>query len=84
MRWGRNINGDSMALGWVLLGALVVGTVLYVGAPVFGRKLAVSSTSSSTVGLGEPNALQRSFGAFVVRSSVISFLHLFLGALVLG
>jgi hypothetical protein len=75
----RSINGGSMAAGWVVLGFLVVGSVLYVGAPFFGRQLAVSSNATSTVGIGESNAAQRAFGAGVVRILVLVGLYLYLG-----
>jgi len=71
----------TSAAGWVVLGFLVLGSVLYVGAPFFGRQLAVSSNATSTVGIGKSNAAQRAFGAGFVRILVLVGLYLYLGCM---
>ena len=78
---GANLHGDSMAAGWIILIALAAGTALYVGAPFFGRQLAVSNRSSMLVGLGDANATQRAFGAGVVRIGALGGLYVLLGCL---
>lgn len=70
-----NIHGDTLAAGWVVLGTLIVGTTLYLAAPLFGRKLLVSSVSSALVGLDEPNGMQASLGAGIVRGLTLAGLY---------
>ena len=81
---GPNLHGGTMAAGWIVVIALVLGSALYVAAPTVGRKLAVSSSSSMLVGLGEPNGAQSAFGAVVVRVAVLAGMYLLLGSLAFG
>lgn len=75
--------GETLAGGWVVLGALVLFTVGYLAAPVLGRNLAVSTVSSTLAGMGSANDAQRSFGEVVVRAGTLAALYLVLAGFVL-
>lgn len=68
--------GSELAGGWVLLGALLIGTLAFLAAPRLGRNLAVSTVSSMHAGLGESNASQRAFGTGLVRAVSLAGLYL--------
>ena len=62
-------------------GTLVIATVLYARANSLGRKLLVSSNSSLMLSIEEPNRLQATSGANVVRGLVLLGLYVLVVAL---
>lgn len=73
---GANINGDSGTAGRALLSGLMVSSVVYLLAPVLGRKLFVPTHASAMMGMDAPNALQESIGTSVVRGFALVGLYL--------
>lgn len=72
-----NLWGETGVLGWYFLGFVVATSVLYLGAPFFGRRLAVTTSSSTMIPMGESKA-QRDFGTSVVRFFSLLGLYLLL------
>ena len=71
-----------MSGGWVLIGTLAVGTLVYVFAPFLGRNLAVSTNSSMLAGLGHANGAQEAFGRVIVRGVTLLVLYLLIAGFV--
>lgn len=74
--------GEGLVGGWVVLGALVVGSLCHLAAPVLGRNLAVWTPGSATAGLGAADPEQEAFGTWVVRVATLVGLYLLLAGFV--
>ncbi len=75
--------GETGVLGWYFLGFVVATSVLYLGAPFFGRRIAVTTSSSTMIPMGESRA-QQNFGTGFVRFFSLLGLYLLLSCILMA